>query len=67
MNFFIRKDARNWFKGIKSDLTALRGTPSAPDFDAFYFCFMAGIAAGRKKDVPASEVADLVDNFPGPV
>lgn len=66
MEFRIRKRAREWFKDIKSDLKAPTGTTSAPDFDAFYFCFIAGIAKMRKKDAPASETAELVDRFPGP-
>lgn len=58
MDFAIRKDARDWFRDIKGDL--------ALDFDAFYFCFIAGATAMRKKDAAASETAQLVDNFPGP-
>ena len=58
MDFAIRKDARDWFKDIRGDLDL--------DFDAFYFCFVAGVAAKRKKDIPAAETASLVDNFPGP-
>ena len=66
MEFRIRKDARDWFKYIKGDLSALPGTSSAPDFDAFYFCFIAGIAAIRKKEATTGETAELVENFPGP-
>jgi hypothetical protein len=66
MDFALRKDAREWFRDIRGDFSALPGTASAPDFDAFYFCFVAGIAATRKKDVPAAETAALVENFPGP-
>jgi len=66
MEFRIRKDARDWFKHIKKELTAPPGTPSAPDFDAFYFCFIAGICAMQKRDAPAAETAELVENFPGP-
>lgn len=58
MDFAIRKDARDWFKDVRSDLTI--------DFDAFYFCFIAGITATRKKDVAAADTAALVENFPGP-
>ncbi len=57
MDFAIRKDARDWFKDIRSDLDL--------DFDAFYFCFIAGVSAKRKKDIAAAETASLVDNFPG--
>jgi hypothetical protein len=60
MDFAIRIDARDWFKEIRTDLDL--------DFDAFYFCFIAGVSTrpGRKKDVAASETATLVENFPGP-
>ena len=58
MDFAIRKDARDWFKDIRSDLDL--------DFDAFYFCFVAGVTAKRKKDIASAETASLVDNFPGP-
>ena len=58
MDFAIRKKARGWFRDIRSDLTL--------DFDAFYFCFIAGIMATRKKDVPAADTGALVENFPGP-
>lgn len=57
MDFAIRKEARDWFKDIRSDLDL--------DFDAFYFCFVAGAAARRKKDATGAETAALVDNFPG--
>ena len=58
MDFAIRKEARDWFRDIRRELTI--------DFDAFYFCFVAGVTAMRKKDVPAAETAALVENFPGP-
>lgn len=58
MDFAIRRDARDWFKDIRSDLDL--------EFDCFYFCFIAGVAFKRKKDIPASETAQLVDVFPGP-
>ncbi len=66
MEFRIRKDARDWFRDIKGDFTALPGTPPAPDFDAFYFCFIAGITKMQKRDIATSETAELVENFPGP-
>ena len=66
MFFRIRIDARDWFKDIKTELKAPAGTTSAPDFDAFYFSFIAGICEMRKKDIPHSETADLVERYPGP-
>ena len=38
----------------------------APKFDAFYFCFMAGIMTREKGDISASETSALVENFPAP-
>ena len=66
MEFRIRKDARDWFRDVRPRLTAPPGTPSAPDFDAFYFCFLSGVTALRKKDASTSDTAELVENFPGP-
>src|SRR5262245_26302550 len=59
MDFAIRKDAREWFRDIRADMKL--------DFDAYYFCFMAGVSAtpGRKKDAAGGDVAALVDTFPG--
>ena len=63
MDFFIRKSARDWFRGIKGEFSA-PGARAAPDFDAFYFCFIAGIAANRKESLPQEETAQLVPGFP---
>jgi len=57
MPFRLRKDAREWFKGISEDL--------AVDFDIFYFCLMAGLATGTKAFPPANEATDLTQDFPG--
>lgn len=60
-SFRLLKDARDWFRVLREDEEAW-----SLDFDSFYFCFMAGIAAGEKKsDVPDSKTAELVDYFPG--
>ncbi len=48
----------DWFRDIRSEL--------AVDFDAFYFCFIAGITSMRKKALPGSETVSIVENFPGP-
>ena len=66
MEFRLRKDARDWFRDIRPALTAPAGTPSAPDFDAFYFCFVSGITEMRKKEATTADTAELVENFPGP-
>ena len=64
MDFFIRKTARIWFRDIWDEFSALPGAKAAPNFDAFYFCFIAGIAENRKKDLPGDETAQLVPEFP---
>jgi len=60
-SFRIREDAREWF----SDISNIKDRGFATDFDAFYFCFMAGIATQSKKDASASETAEFIDHFPG--
>ena len=57
MPFRLRKDARDWFKGISEHLTL--------DFDMFYFCLMAGLATGNKAFPPSNEATDLAQDFPG--
>jgi hypothetical protein len=57
MPFRLRKDARDWFKGISDDL--------ALDFDIYYFCLMAGLATGRKAFPQTNEATDLAQDFPG--
>lgn len=56
--FRLRLDARQWFKDLRDQKVF------KTDFDAFYFCFMAGIATGRKETVPQDETAELVAYFP---
>ena len=65
MDFALRNDARSWFTDISEKLKAPSGTVSAPDFDTFYFCFIAGIMTGRKGDISPSETFGLLENFPG--
>ena len=57
MPFRLRKDAKDWFKGISDDFSL--------DFDIFYFCLMAGLATGRKAFPSANEATDLAQDFPG--
>ncbi len=57
MPFRLRKDARDWFKGISEDLPL--------DFDVYYFCLMAGLATGKRASPPANEATDLAQDFPG--
>jgi hypothetical protein len=57
MPFRLLKDVRPWFKGIEKDLTL--------DFDMYYFCLMAGLAAGRKRFGQADDATDLAQDFPG--
>lgn len=55
--FRFQKDHRKWFKNIRSELNY--------DFDAFYMCFVAGVAANKKIDYDNSSDSDLIDYFPG--
>ncbi|QKG23902.1 hypothetical protein ACTIVE_5545 [Actinomadura verrucosospora] len=57
--FRIRYDARNWFRDLRDKEKAF-----STDFDSFYFCFMAGITMSQKKQVPVSDTAELIANFP---
>lgn len=57
MPFRLRRDARDWFRDIRPAM--------ALDFDVYYLCFMAGLAARRKVDVGQAETTELVDAFPG--
>lgn len=57
--FRIREDARTWFRELRE-----RDKSFKIDFDSFYFCFMAGIATGRKRAVPTDETGELVAYFP---
>ncbi len=57
MPFRLREDARKWFRDIRPKLEL--------DFDTYYFCLMAGLAMGRKKNISTGEATDLVNNFPG--
>jgi len=56
--FRIREDALGWFKELY-DRKEFR-----INFDAFYFCFIAGIAARRKLTLPQDETPELVNYFP---
>lgn len=57
--FRIREDALNWFRDLKSDKSF------DIDFDAFYFCFIAGICAKQKKTFATEKTNELVAYFPG--
>ena len=56
--FRLRLDARRWFKDLRDQRVF------KIDFDAFYFCFIAGVTARRKESVSLDETAELVTNFP---
>ena len=61
MDFIIRNDAKKWFR----DVRGRNAWEFQLDFDAFYCCFIAGVATLRKKDVPHAETSEMVDYFPG--
>ncbi|MFC1954002.1 hypothetical protein ACFLU7_00390 [Chloroflexota bacterium] len=50
-----RKALNEFFKLIRNEVDL--------EFDLYYFCFMAGIATGRKETIPES--MDVVAYFPG--
>jgi Asp-tRNA(Asn)/Glu-tRNA(Gln) amidotransferase B subunit len=58
--FRLRKEARKWFKEIEKGFAS-----EAPQFEMYYFCLAAGLAAKRKADVITDNTAELVDYFPG--
>lgn len=57
--FRIREDARSWFRGLRDAEKSF-----TTDFDSFYFCFMAGIAARQKRPSSTADTAELIANFP---
>ena len=60
MPFRLSNEGEKWFKDIsKSSKTGFQ-----TDFDAYYFCFIAGITCGQKKSLPVSETRELVEYFP---
>lgn len=59
MPFRLRRDARAWFQDISTEFDV--------DFDMYYLCLMAGLAAGgRRSETRQQDTTELVDNFPGP-
>ncbi|ERS00385.1 hypothetical protein Q673_08855 [Marinobacter sp. EN3] len=56
--FRLRLEARQWFKELR-DQKAFK-----TDFDAFYFCFIAGVTTKRKEAASPEETAELVAYFP---
>lgn len=56
--FRVRKDALTWFRDLYKDGSFEIG------FDAFYFCFIAGITAKKKQSMPIDKTEELVDYFP---
>lgn len=57
MPFYLRRDARDWFRDIRPAMSL--------DFDEYHLCFVAGLAASRKADASQDETTELVDSFPG--
>lgn len=58
--FRVRKDAKTWFKDLYRDKSF------KIDFDAFYFCFVAGVATGQKRAMSSDETSEMVAYFPQP-
>lgn len=57
--FRLRRAAQQWFKDLQNQ------NAFKTNFDAFYFCFIAGIASNRKVTVPQDDTEELVAYFPG--
>ena len=57
--FRLRRAAQKWFKDLQEQKAF------KTNFDAFYFCFIAGIAANRKVTIPQDDTEELVAYFPG--
>ena len=56
--FRLKKDARIWFRELYKDKSFEIG------FDAFYFCFIAGVCMKRKESVAQDKTEELVAYFP---
>src|SRR5260221_11489163 len=60
MPFRLHNESRKWFKDIQ------RRLGSAPLFDMYYFCLLAGLSENRlAAETKDTETSELVDNFPG--
>lgn len=58
MAFRLANTAKQWFRHLK-------GKPGTDiDFDFFYFCFIAGIATGKKDPLPNAETTEIIQHFP---
>lgn len=58
MPFQLRQGTRDWFTHIEGDLDV--------KFDMYYFCLIAGLLEGEKRNVASDKTSELVSNFPGP-
>jgi hypothetical protein len=61
-DFRIRSDCRTWFQKL------LRNSDFKLLFDPYYFCFLIGVAAGRRSSPTEGgiDAAAFVDTFPRP-
>jgi len=59
MYFQLRKDAEKWFASIADSFS------TAPKWDMYYLCLMAGFAAGKPMSFEPGTTGDLVDYYPG--
>lgn len=57
MPFFLRNDARNWFRSVEDDFDLA--------FDMYYLCLVPGLSQGEKRSLPNDRTSELVSNFPG--
>ncbi|MEM6392793.1 MAG: hypothetical protein AAF797_08490 [Planctomycetota bacterium] len=62
MPFYLRPEAHDWFSNLQKSKKPGRGFTL--DFDMYYTCLIAGIAAGKRAKLPDDPKLDLSD-FPG--
>lgn len=56
MSFRLNSAARRWFSDVRPRMSI--------DFDYYYLCFIAGLAARRKKSIALAETDELIQYFP---
>jgi hypothetical protein len=60
MGFRLRKDARNWFKGLDAVTNS-----GAKYFEYYYFCLCAGLISGNKSETTTTDSDLIVNHYPG--
>ncbi len=55
-NFRLRYAVDQWFRDIDSAYPL--------KFELYYLCVLAGLAHGRKREVPRDQARDIIDHYP---